>query len=117
MTERADVACCMIWRDDPHLEKTVKSVEPFVRFVHIVVDDDAPEESFGRLRAIQDSHRRDRGVLGLVTVGWRRLPWVDDFAAGRDASFDLTHMAGLGRAPTRHLLWLDSDDVLVGGEN
>lgn len=47
-----------------------------------------------------------------VPIEWGRFEWCDDFAAARNHSFSL-----IPKNEFDWVMWLDTDDVLVGGEN
>jgi len=95
MTTKAPVSLCMIFRDDPLLEQAVASVRPYVEQVCIVVDDDAPSEAKARTVKVADT--------------WTVSSWRDDFAYTRNISFEL--------ATQPYIMWMDTDDVVVGAEH
>ena len=102
------ISCCMITAGEKTLEAAVESIRPHVDELVAVVTRDASLEDLSRYEKLFDrcvvlSTFFPRGDDGAVD--WSRA----DFAAARNASFAL--------ATSEWVMWADSDDVLVGGEN
>ncbi len=85
------VSLCMIVRDEEDvLGRCLESVYDLVDEI-IVVD--------------TGSRDNTKAIAGRYTDCIHDFPWIDDFAAARNAAFDY--------ATCRYCLWLDADDVLL----
>ena len=99
------ISVCMIVRDasaswDSQLWRTLESVRPHVDEL-CILDTGSADNTLARLRGY--ASRSDTPVV----VG--EFEWRHDFAAARNASFAL--------ASSDWLMWLDSDDLVRGGEH
>lgn len=93
----ADLSVCLIHRDDPHLVRTIESIRPFVGEICIVSEvENTVARSLADRFAIVADHVDADGRL-------------NHFGAMRNASFAL--------ATRPWVMWIDADDVLVGGEH
>lgn len=97
------ISAAMIVRDgSATIERAIAPVRPHVDEV-VVLDTGSMD---GTLELLQ----RIAGEPGSPVVV-EQAEWADDFAAAREGSFELV-------APDAEwVLWIDADDVLVGGEN
>ena len=95
--ERAPVSATIIWRDDPRLGNALRSVRPYVKEIVVVC---TGEESPPR-------PERDLTDLCTYAVG------CND-AEGRIADFSAARNAALRCATQPWVMWLDSDDIVVG---
>jgi glycosyl transferase family 2 len=95
------IAACLIVKDAAAtLERCLRSVRPHVD--EVVVYDTGSTD--GTLELLDRLAGADGGGARLTV---ERGEWRDDFAWARERSFDL--------ASAEWLIWLDADDVLVGG--
>jgi hypothetical protein len=97
----AGIAACLIVKDAAEtLERCLGSVRPHVDelIVYDTGSTDGTLELLDSLRANGDG----------APIRTERGEWRDDFAWARERSFEL--------ASSEWLMWLDADDVLVGGE-
>jgi glycosyltransferase involved in cell wall biosynthesis len=95
------ISCCMIVRDDAHtLRAALESVRPYVDEL-IVVDTGSTDES---PQIAREFATRWELFLGCNDEQGR----IEDFALARNYSFSL--------ATGDWVIWIDADDVLVGGE-
>jgi len=100
MTMRAPVSVCMITAGEPTLEDALRSVAPWVAHVAILACV-PPDPIFERAK-------RALGPDGPA-LSVQHRPWRKDFSYARTESFRM--------AVEPWILWLDSDDVLRGGEH
>src|ERR1019366_2203161 len=92
---KAPISACLIFRDDPLLEQAVASVRPYVDQICVVIDEDAPDGSYERAVTVAD------------TIDVQQ--WREDFSFTRNACLKL--------AVCSHIVWLDTDDIVVGAEH
>jgi len=85
------------------LEACLKSVAPFVDQIVIGL----AGESTDNTKDIIDIHN-GYGSPTQTKIEFFDIEWIDDFSAARQEVFD--------RCTSEYFLWLDGDDVLVGGE-
>lgn len=97
---RAPVSACLITRDDPHLAKAVASIRPYVAEV-CIVDTGSRESVVEQGECLADKFE----VFAACNDAHGRMV---DFAEARNASFEL--------ASEPWILWLDSDDLVHGGD-
>lgn len=97
------IACAMIVRDaEATIERCIRSVRPHVAQVCVYLGGESSDGTVAVLEQLQ----AELGPPLLVTQG----EWRDDFAWARAQSFAMV-------APEhRWVIWLDADDVLVGGD-
>jgi hypothetical protein len=101
----AKIAACMMVKDaEPTIAMCLDSIRPFVDEVN-VYDTGSTDKTLRIIRGLNVD--RDRS-LGPVRV--KRGEWRDDFAWAREQSF------AMASPDVDWLLWLDDDDVVVGGE-
>ena len=90
MSPRPRLSACLIVRDNERtLPACLESIRPWVDELAVV--------DTGSVDSTPQIARQFGARLGF-------FPWVDDFSAARNASFDL--------AQGEWLFWMDSDDVL-----
>jgi tetratricopeptide (TPR) repeat protein len=95
------IAVCLIVKDAAGtLERCLASVQPYVD--EVVVYDTGSTD--GTVELLDKLARADGGARIVVERG----EWRDDFSWARERSFAL--------ASADWLMWLDADDVLVGGK-
>jgi glycosyltransferase involved in cell wall biosynthesis/tetratricopeptide (TPR) repeat protein len=94
----ADVSLCLITKDEPLLKGGLESIRPFVKEIVVVVTGGelTPEERF--LIDKTDYFEAQNPEYGCF-----------DFSRARNRSFEL--------ATCKYLMWMDADDVIVGGPN
>ena len=95
------LACCILVKDDselPQLTKAITSVEKYVDAVFIT------------------STTEDDERIKLTCEGnnfhYSRFKWTNDFSAARNFNFD----QAVEHDNYDYILWIDSDDILVGGD-
>jgi glycosyltransferase involved in cell wall biosynthesis len=99
---RAPVSVCLICRNEsPHVEDCLKSVRPFVREI-CVLDTGSVDNS-------PEIAKRYADKFEVFTD-------CND-AEGRIADFSLARNRSFALATQPWAMWIDADDVLVGGEN
>ena len=90
------ISACIITKGEATLEAAIASVRPHVDEVVVIYTGPDDERSL----AIRDSSSVDFFAI---------VPWGNHFAAARDTSFSA--------ATKEYVVWLDSDDVVVGAEH
>ena len=99
---RAPVSVCLIVRNEfPHLEDCLKSIRPFVREICIV--------DTGSTDATPEIAKKYADRFEVFTECNDAEGRIADFGLARNRSFSL--------ATQPWAMWVDADDVLVGGEN
>lgn len=93
------LSCCIITKGDeelPKLAQAVSSVYPYVDGVYITATSDKTEKT--------EKYCKDMGIH------YSHFAWCDDFSKARNFNFS--------QAPqdSDYILWIDTDDVLQGGE-
>jgi len=100
------IAFCAIIKDNSEADKLkslLKSVVPYVDSIHITANGKETDE----IEAITAS---TRDKYPYKTVDYSYLEWKKDFSEQRNFNFSKVPKK------TDYILWLDTDDVLVGGE-
>ena len=82
--------CMIVKNEEAVLERCLNSVSDLVD--EIVIVDTGSED-------------RTRDIARAFTQKLYELPWNDDFAAARNASFE--------KAEMEYCMWLDADDVIL----
>lgn len=93
------ISACIIVKDDSELEKLIKcvnSIYPFVDGIYIT----STGKQINNIIKFCDQNKN---------LHYSHLDWTDDFATTRNFNFS--------QAPqdSDYILWLDSDDIFVGG--
>jgi glycosyltransferase involved in cell wall biosynthesis len=102
------ITCAMITAGEPSLERAVASMRPHVDEMVVLVTRPSSSEDRERYEKLFDRVVVDGSYFPLKDDGevdWSRA----DFAGARNASFAL--------ATKDFIMWADSDDEIVGGEN
>ena len=97
----------MIVKDDSEVEslkETLKTVLPFVDGLYITANGKKTAE----IEALMESTREK---YPYKTIDYSFLEWKKDFAEQRNFNFSRVNK------DTDYILWLDTDDLLVGGEH
>lgn len=102
MQEKAKVSVCLIVRDEPLLEQCLQSFRDYVDEI-VVVDtgskDNTPEIA-----------KKYADIFEVYTeCNDPETGKIENFSMARQRSFDL--------ATNKAVMWVDSDDILVGSEN
>lgn len=94
------IAAALIVKDDTE-EKTLKRC----------LDSVAPHVDKIFITGTKQPQKRIKKLLGKYDSVYSFFPWVNDFSAARNFNFK--------QVPDEYqwIIWLDADDVLVGGEN
>lgn len=93
------IAACLIVKDDSEvrkLERALQSLIPYIPFVYVTANGK-------RCRQIKKLCQN----LG-VNYSW--MKWEDDFSKIRNFNFSQV------KEPVDYIFWMDTDDVLIGGE-
>jgi len=99
---KAPVSLCVIVKQDPLLEECVNSLRQYVQEV-VIVDTGSPIEYQNKIKQLAD-------IFEVYTdCNNKETGLIEDFAKARQRSFDL--------ATQPWIIWADSDDMVVGGEN
>lgn len=101
------IALCYIVKDDSEVQKLKSSIDSAVDYVsslHVVSNG----QETSQIKDLIASYSSGNSHL---TVTYDHLPWKKDFSEQRNFNFS--------KVPedTDYILWLDTDDELVGGEN
>lgn len=97
------ISACIIFRDDPHIEKCLQSIRPYVDEIVAVSTSTAD----------LDGHEIAKKYADIFEVFTEcndpETGMIEDFSLARQRSFDL--------ATSDIALWQDSDDELSGGQH
>src|ERR1700722_5503905 len=99
---KAPVSVCVIVKNDPHLERCLQSIRPYVEEI-VVVDtgstDNTPEIAKKYADVFEVFTACNDPETGLI----------NDFSMARQRSFDLSNR--------EYCMWMDSDDIVEGCEH
>lgn len=93
------IALCSIIKDDtelPALKRMIKSIEKYVDEMNLVANGEQISET--------EAYCKEKGI------NYSYLKWNDDFSEQRNHSFSMASK------DVDYIIWLDADDVLVGGK-
>ena len=103
MTTKSPVSVCVIVRNDPHVEKALESIRPYVN--EIVVVDTGSDDGLTVAAA-----KKYADIFEIYTdCNNPQTGLIESFAKARQKSFDL--------ATQPWALWMDSDDIISGAEH
>lgn len=102
MLDKAPISVCIIVKNEPLLEDCVNSIKDYVNEI-VIVDtgstDNTPEVA-----------RRLANIFEIYTdCNNSETGLIEDFSKARQRSFEL--------ATQPWVMWVDADDIIVGGEN
>ena len=96
------ISLCLIDKNDPAIVQCIASIRPFVKEI-VVVDGGSSPEHQNLVRGLVD-------IYEVYTEGNNpQTNMIEDFSKQRNHSFSL--------ATQPWILWADTDDIIVGGEN
>lgn len=96
------IACCMIVKDDDEVKDLSRAVNSIARYV-----DDVFITSTGENVSLIDLWCKKNNIKHS------HFPWCKDFSKARNFNFD----QAVKHDEYDYIFWMDSDDVLIGGEN
>ncbi len=102
MQDKAPVSLCIIVKNDPLLEDCVNSLKKYVKEI-VIVDTGSTTEFQLKARSLAN-------IFEIYTeCNDPQTGLIEDFSQARQRSFDL--------ATQPWIMWMDSDDIVEGGEN
>ncbi len=98
---KAPISVCIITREDPHLEACIASFRDHVEEVNVLITSEVDHES--------------ENVCRKKSANWKKFTAcnVDD----KIVDFSLARNESLAMATQPWVMWIDSDDIMVGAEN
>ena len=95
------ISLCIISKNDPHIVHAINSIRQYVSEV-IIVDTGSSQD-------LKDLSRQNCDVFFEMSDCNDENGLINDFSKARNKSFQLASQAWI--------LWMDSDDIIEGGEN
>jgi tetratricopeptide (TPR) repeat protein len=100
LTPRKKIALAMIVKDDTEVDDLRRALNSVAKWVDGIF-----------ITGTKDPQKKIKKLCKEYGAKWSFFPWVKDFSKARNFNFS--------RVPKEYewILWIDADDIVVGGEN